>query len=238
LQDNGGDNLVVSASGTFTFAKPVVTGSPYAVTVTNPSSPIVQTCVVTGGTGTMGMAPVTTVAIVCTTTTYALSVTLTGLDPKNSLTTSSVGGNITFAVGSDGGTLTFPNPIPSGTTYYGLDTIASGPDYQYCFIPSITITNANATVTGSCGAVTYTVGGTITGLAPGDTFTLQNEGDDYMAYGNGTFTFNERWGTGSPYDVIVITDPAYPVKQTCVVTSGAMGTVTNANITTVDITCM
>ena len=37
LQDNGGDNLSVSANGTFTFAAPVVNSAAYDVTVqTNP----------------------------------------------------------------------------------------------------------------------------------------------------------------------------------------------------------
>jgi hypothetical protein len=239
LQDNGGDNLVLSANGSFTFMKPVASGSPYNVTVTSPSSPIVQTCGVTNGAGTMGGAPVTTVAINCTTNTYALSVKLTGLDPNDSLVTYSTGGSITFAVGSGGGTLTFPNQVASGSTYYGVTQVASGPDYQYCFIPGIVVTNANATVSGSCGPVTYTVGGTITGLAPGDTFLLENEGSDqYAVTANGAFAFRQRWTSGSPYNVVVITNPAFPTAQTCTVSSGGTGTVTNANVTTVMVTCM
>jgi hypothetical protein len=238
LQDNGSDVLVLSANGPFTFAKPIFTGFPYQVTVTNPTSPAVQTCVVTSGGGTMGTAPVNTVGIDCTTNTYTLSVTLTGLDPNDSFATYSSGGTVTFAVGSGGGTLTFPNPIASGSTYYGANQVAMGPDYQYCSIPGITITNTNATVQGSCGAVSYTVGGTVNGLAPGDTFTIENEGDEYIVNGNGAFTFSQRLPSASPYDVIVITDPAYPVAQTCVVSSGGSGTVTNANITTVNVTCM
>ena len=215
-----------------------MSGSPYAVTVTDPTSPIVQTCVVTGGAGTMGAARVTSVAVNCTTNTYTLSVALTGLDPKNSLVTSSQGGTMTFSVGSGGGTLTFPNPVPSGSFYYGYDDPASGPDYQTCYIPEVSVTNANVALTGSCGPVSYTVGGTITGLAPGNMFTLQNEENEYVAESDGTFTFSQRWPAGSAYDVIVITNPAYPVAQTCVVSSGGSGTVTNANITTVDVTCM
>jgi hypothetical protein len=186
----------------------------------------------------MGTAPVNTVGVNCTTTTYTLTVTLTGLDANDSFSTSSAGGTITFAVGSGGGTLTFPNPIASGSTYYGVNQVATGPDYQYCSIPGITITNMNATVKGSCGAVTYSIGGTVTGLAPGDTFTIENEGNQYIVTSNGAFTFSQRWASASPYDVIVITDPVYPVAQTCVVASGGSGTVTNANITTVNVTCM
>jgi hypothetical protein len=219
LQDNGGDNLVLYNNGAFKFAKPILTGSPYLVTVTNPTSPVVQTCVVTSGSGTMGTAPVNTVGVSCTTSTYTLSVTLTGLDANDSFSTYSNGGTITFAVGSGGGTLTFPNPLPSGSYYYGSYGVATGPDYQYCSIPGITITNANASVKGSCGAVTYSVGGTVTGLAQGNTFTLVNEGNQYIVNGNGAFTFSTRWTSGSPYDVIVITDPAYPTPQTCVVAS-------------------
>ena len=54
LQDNGGDNLTVSASGGFTFATALATGSAYDVTVkTNPAG---QTCTVANGTGTVGSA--------------------------------------------------------------------------------------------------------------------------------------------------------------------------------------
>jgi hypothetical protein len=238
LQDNGSDDLVLSYNGPFKFAKPLLTGSSYKVTLTNPTSPVVQTCVVTSGAGTVGTAPVNTVGVNCTTTTYLLSVTLTGLDPNDSFSTYSSGGTVTFAVGSGGGTLTFPNPVASGSTYYGAYQVATGPDYQYCSIPGITITNANATATGSCGAVTYSVGGTVTGLAQGNTFTIENEGDQYVVNGNGAFTFSQRWTSGSPYDVIVITDPVYPVAQMCMVSSGGSGTLTNANITTVNVTCM
>ena len=49
LQDNGGDNLSVVANGAFTFATPVASGGPYAVSVlTQPSDPL-QTCAVTMG---------------------------------------------------------------------------------------------------------------------------------------------------------------------------------------------
>ena len=64
LQDNGGDDLSVTASGPFTFATKVATGAAYSVTVkTNPSG---QTCTVASGSGTMGSANVTSVAVTCT----------------------------------------------------------------------------------------------------------------------------------------------------------------------------
>ncbi len=63
LQDNGGDDLTVSANGNFTFATPVSVGAPYAVTVS--TSPHKQQCSVVGGSGAMGSRAVTTVAVQC-----------------------------------------------------------------------------------------------------------------------------------------------------------------------------
>jgi len=63
LQDNGGDNLSVSANGSFTFATALAAGAAYSVTVkTNPSG---QACTVAGGSGTVGSANVTNVAVTC-----------------------------------------------------------------------------------------------------------------------------------------------------------------------------
>lgn len=64
LQDNGGNNLSVTANGNFTFTEPVDAASPYAVTVsTQPSNPA-QTCDVTSGSGTAN-ATVTNVMVDC-----------------------------------------------------------------------------------------------------------------------------------------------------------------------------
>lgn len=67
LQNNGGNNLSVSATQTtFTFTAPVASGGAYAVTVlTQPSSPA-QTCTVTGGAGN-ATANVTSVQVACAT---------------------------------------------------------------------------------------------------------------------------------------------------------------------------
>jgi hypothetical protein len=52
LQDNGGDNLTVSAGATsFSFATPIAGGSAYSVTVL--TQPAGENCTVTGGTGTV-----------------------------------------------------------------------------------------------------------------------------------------------------------------------------------------
>jgi N-acetylneuraminic acid mutarotase len=64
LQDNGGDNLPLSADGAFTFVTAIASGSTYNVTVlTQPSGPS-QTCVVNSG-GGMANANVATVEVAC-----------------------------------------------------------------------------------------------------------------------------------------------------------------------------
>ena len=62
LQDNGGDNLSLTANGAFTFATALAGGTAYTVTVkTNPSG---ETCTVSNGSGTIASANVTNVTVV------------------------------------------------------------------------------------------------------------------------------------------------------------------------------
>lgn len=63
LQNNGGDDLSLSANGTFTFSKPVASGAIYTVEVEK--NPATQNCVVTNGTGT-ATGNVTNVQVDCT----------------------------------------------------------------------------------------------------------------------------------------------------------------------------
>jgi 6-phosphogluconolactonase (cycloisomerase 2 family) len=66
LQDNAGDNLNVAAKATsFTFPTAIASGAAYAVTVmTQPATPT-QVCSVANGTGTVGAANISNVAVSC-----------------------------------------------------------------------------------------------------------------------------------------------------------------------------
>lgn len=65
LQNNGTDNLSVSASGAFAFATSLANGSTYEVTVlTQPSGPT-QTCTVANGTGNVADNNVVNAAVTC-----------------------------------------------------------------------------------------------------------------------------------------------------------------------------
>lgn len=65
LQNNGGNNLAIS-NGAFSFTTALATGAAYVVTVLTPPTGPSQTCtVVTNGSGTVGAANVTNVAVLC-----------------------------------------------------------------------------------------------------------------------------------------------------------------------------
>jgi uncharacterized repeat protein (TIGR03803 family) len=63
LSDNGGDSMVLTASGSFTFGRTVPAGGSYSVTVN--SKPVGQTCTPKGASGVDVTANVTTVIITC-----------------------------------------------------------------------------------------------------------------------------------------------------------------------------
>ena len=73
LQDNGGDDLAVSASGSFGFTTALGSGSAYAVTVK--TQPAGGNCTVSGGSGTVAAADVTSVAVTCVATALNSSTT-------------------------------------------------------------------------------------------------------------------------------------------------------------------
>jgi hypothetical protein len=64
LQNNGGDDLSISANGTFTFHTPVNKQSNYAVTIHQ--QPLGPTCQIANGSGT-AMADIANVTVTCTT---------------------------------------------------------------------------------------------------------------------------------------------------------------------------
>lgn len=234
LQNNGGDNLAIGANGPFTFATPVASGSPYAVTVlTQPTNPW-QTCVVTNGGGTMGGAAVTNVAVNCTTNTYTIGGNVSGLSGTGLVLQNNGGNNLAIA---GNGAFTFTTPVASGATYnVTVLTQPSGPT-QTCNVTAGGGTVAGANITNvqvTCTTNSYTIGGTVTGLA-GTGLVLQNNGGNNLTIGaNGPFTFGTALLSGSTYAVTVLTQPG---GQICGVTNGA-GTVGGANVTNVAVNCV
>src|ERR1700690_4416822 len=81
----------------------------------------------------------------------------------------------------------------------------------------------------------YSIGGTVTGLA-GSGLVLQTDaGDVAPVSAPGAFTFFNQLGSGAAYTVSVKTQPSTPA-QNCIVTNGS-GTVGTANISSVAVAC-
>ena len=144
LQDNGGDNLTVAANATtFTFATPVATGAPYAVTVL--TQPTGLTCTLTNGSGTVATSNVTSVAIACAAagpTTFTVGGTISGLTTSGLVLQDNAGDNLTVAANAT--TFTFATALASGAAY--AVTILTQPTGQTCSLSAATGT-ATANVT-------------------------------------------------------------------------------------------
>ncbi len=74
VQNNAGDNLAIGADGAFVFATEVAGGGSYSVTVSEQPTAPNQSCVVTGASGTVGSANVTSIGINCVTLAYSYSI--------------------------------------------------------------------------------------------------------------------------------------------------------------------
>ncbi|MET0292477.1 MAG: Ig-like domain-containing protein, partial [Steroidobacteraceae bacterium] len=81
--------------------------------------------------------------------------------------------------------------------------------------------------------VTYTIGGSVTGLAANTSLVLQNNGGSNLTVNaNGAFTIATPVNSGAAYAVTILTQPA---GQTCTL-ANASGTA-SANVTSVAVTC-
>ncbi len=165
--------------------------------------------------------------------------------------TYNVGGQVSGAVGpglslklnngadlpiAGDGAYTFPNVLPDGASY--TVSVTSLPVSQTCQVAngSGTINGADVTnVNVTCITVpSYTVGGTASGVAAAGLVLQLNGGGDLPVSADGNFTFAGVLIGGTPYAVTIAAQPA---GQECVVANGS-GTVTNANVTDVAVTCI
>lgn len=228
LQNDGIDDLTVSTDGRFSFATALPAGAGYQVTVL--SQPAQRQCQVTGGTGTMPAADVVNVVITCSPPPrYTVGGLVSGLSGTVSLSDNGTDGIVVSA----NGPFMFPTALDSGATY--SVTATGQPATQHCTVTSGsgTIAAANvADVNVTCVTLTYTVGGTVSGLS--GTLVLQNAGQDNLQIAaDGPFTFATPEVSGSTYLVSILTQPA---ASQCAVRQAA-GSIAAANVSSVEILC-
>jgi hypothetical protein len=115
LQDDGGDNLVVRANGTFTFPTLIPSGGSYSATILSQPTGPNQTCTVTGGSGTTTVN-ITGIQIICPAVLHTIGGTIVGLVGNNADMVLTDNGGDNLVVNSNG-PFTFNTPIADGSSY-------------------------------------------------------------------------------------------------------------------------
>jgi len=150
LADNGASKTAIAASGPFTFAAAVAGGATYNVTVSSQPSAPSQMCAVKNASGMVGGSKITNVVVTCTTSTFTVGGTVSGVD-VNGLALQNNGGS---ALAVTSGLFKFPTPIASGSTY--AVTAVTQPTGEGCVISngSGTVGSSDVTtVSVNCSAV-------------------------------------------------------------------------------------
>ncbi len=198
LQNNGGNNLSRSTNGAFTFSTALTGGSTYAVTVQ--TQPTGQTCTVSNGSGNVGSANVTSVAVTCIddpVLTFAVGGTISGLNGTVVLQNNS---SNDLSLSADGN-FTFANPLVNGGAH--AVTVLTQPAGQTCevtnssgTVASVDVTNVNVTCADSPVVLEFTIGGAVSGLD--GTVVLQNNDGNDLSLSPSRFSYpkrfrNRRW---------------------------------------------
>src|SRR5882672_9013652 len=226
LQNNGGDNLAVTANGPFTFSKAVKKGKGYNVTVLVQRAG--QTCTVISGSGTAN-SNVGNVTVNCGGT-YTVGGTVSGLTGAGLVLRNNGGNNLAV---SANGAFTFSAPVAAGGAY--SVTVLTQPSGQNCTVSNGagTSTTNVTSIAVACAGIGFTVGGAVSGLTGAGLVLQNNGGNNLPIAGSGPFTFSTALANAAAYGVTVLTPPA---GQGCSVANGS-GTISGANVTNVAVTC-
>jgi hypothetical protein len=232
LLDNSTDALTVSTNGSFTFATALKSGDSYAVTVG--TQPTGENCQVTSGGSGVVSADVTIVVVTCVAVTHTIGGTVSGLNSDASVVLLDNGTNALTV--SANGPFTFATPLAVGASY--AVTVGTQPTGENCQVASGGSGVVSADVTNvlvTCAPVTYSIGGTVSGLSSGASVVLLDNGTNALAVSaNGPFTFATPLAFGASYTVTVGTQPA---GELCQVANGGPATV-SANVTNVLVACV
>ena len=143
-----------------------------------------------------------------------------------------------LSIASDGA-FVFPERLFGGSSY--AVTVASAPTAprQVCSVVAGTGTIDAADIEDvevvCAPPVTYTIGGTVSGLVGSGLALRLNDGATLPIASNGAFTFPDTVADGLGYEVSIAALPGAPA-QSCSVTNGS-GTVASADVASVVVTC-
>jgi 6-phosphogluconolactonase (cycloisomerase 2 family) len=226
---NGANPLTVNGDGRFTF--PTAISSTYAVTIS--AEPAGQTCTVANGSGAGVIADVSSVNVVCSAQAYTIAGSVSGLVGGSQVTLANNGAN-PITVTADGA-FVFTTPVAYGSSY--SVTVDTEPTGQVCTLADGSgagVTSNVTTVNVVCSNLTYTIGGSVSGLIGAAIVTLADNGANPITVtANGAFTFTTPVAYGGSYSVTVGTQPT---GQVCTLANGSGAGVT-ANVATVTVVC-
>ena len=245
--------LSIAADGSFVFnaaTTSAITGTAYRLRIlTQPTGPA-QTCILTGGTGTVAAADVSSVRVSCANT-RLVRVAVTGVrdgQSGNFFTLLNNGADRLFLLGNRTD-LAF-SPVAVGSPYNV--TIGEQPKYprQTCVVSngSGTMGGSDVTVGIDCPyPPAYSVGGTIAGLARAtdtvlvvygaDNFDANQDAIAVRAFRNGSFAFTAAEVSPVAGTVYSVRIESQPVGHRCDVVGGT-GTVGAGDVTSIRITCV
>ena len=234
LGNNGMNPVSVSANGPFTFTSAVPNGAIYDVeVVTQPTGPS-QTCSVAKGSGVISGSNITNVAVSCTTNTYTVGGTVSGLSGKGLTLADNVSSPLSV---SASGSFAFATALSDGTSYNVTVTAQPSGPTQTCAVAkgSGTLNGGNVTnVQVTCTTNSYSVGGTVSGLVGTGLALSLNAGAPIPISTDGPFQFPGTLSSGSNFNIASATQPVGPF-QSCLADTGS-GTVGGSNVS-VSVVC-
>ncbi len=178
---------------------------------------------------------VTPVAVSCVDNQYTVGGLLSGLVAGDTVVLQNNNGD-DLPLTADGA-FTFATAVGSGDAYAVAILSQSGGLSETCIVSngSGTIGASNVdNVSVICALDSFTVGGSVSGLATGESVVLQNNGADSQTQStNGNFVFSKQ-ADGSSYAVTIATQPA---SQTCSVNDGS-GSLAGADVSKVLVSCV
>lgn len=232
LRNNGLDDLPVATDGPFAFVTPIAVGNDYSVTVANQPTGPSQTCTVSDGSGTITVAGVSDVIVICETDRFTVGGNVTGL-AGSGLVLRNNGGDDLAVTGN--GSFVFETALSDGTDYNV--TVGSQPEEptQFCSVDFGVGTMVGGNVTNILVECVegYTVGGKAAGLAlPG--MLLELDGRSILLIDQDTrFVFPTSLPNGAAYNVSV---SIAPDDHDCTV-SAANGTIAGSDADDVYVNC-
>ncbi|MFV2057871.1 MAG: Ig-like domain-containing protein [Thiohalomonadales bacterium] len=239
MQVNAGEKLDVAANGSaFSFPTAIASSSTYVVSVfSQPKNPT-QKCTIANAGGTISNANISDISISCTTNTYMIQGSVTGLADDGLVLQLNRDNNL--PVIADTNEFTFPDALPDGSDY--KVSVFQQPTRANARI-QCDVSNSAGKIAGKNIAdinvaciVTYTVSVTVDGYTTGNDMLIRNNGtDDLIINENGLYVFAAGLSDSAPYNVSIVT-PNTELKTSCSVANN-IGKINGAGIIDVLLFC-